>query len=203
MRIALFDWNGTLLDDIPIWYAAVCEIFRVYDKKPPTIAEYFREYTGDYLAVYRTRGITASREELNAIYAPYYATHIVHAKLFPGTKRTLRLLADRGITLGIVTAQQESLVVPLLEKFGLDGIFRDHAYHALDKVATIRRILAEAGVSAEECVFVGDSPSDVRNGVKTGVVTVALVGKYIPEDLIDLAGLKHKIHRLNELLAII
>jgi beta-phosphoglucomutase-like phosphatase (HAD superfamily) len=47
MKIMLFDWNGTILDDIPIWYESVKEIFRVFGKRPPTIAEYFRELKGD------------------------------------------------------------------------------------------------------------------------------------------------------------
>lgn len=203
MKIALFDWNGTLLDDMPVWYASVKEIFRVYGKEPPTIAQYFRELEGDYLAIYRSRGIEASRDELNAIYEPFYAAHVSEATTFPQVRETLQLLVGRGLKLGLITAQQASLVSPLLEKLGLDGFFKYRAYHVLDKQATINRVLNHQGVDPAECCFVGDAPSDIRHGRKAGVVTIAFLAGYIPEDVILQSEPTLQIRNFNELTAII
>lgn len=203
MKIALFDWNGTLLDDIPVWYASVKEIFRVFGKEPPSLAQFFRELEGDYLAIYRSRGIEASRDELNAIYEPFYAAHVSEAMTFPQVRGTLQRLVDRGVKLGLITAQQAPLVSPLLEKLGLGGFFLYRAYHVLDKQAAINQVLNDQGIGPEECCFVGDAPSDIRHSNKAGVVTVAYLAGYIPEDLVLQSGPTLQIRNFNELTAII
>lgn len=201
IKLALFDWNGTLIDDAPVWYGAVKEIFRVFGKQPPTTEEYFKEIVEDYLQIYRSRGIDASREELNAIYDPAYEAGASEALLFSGVSETLKILSGRGVILGIVSWQRESLAIPLLNKFGLSGLFRYLNFFAVDinKEAVIRSILGKEKISPQECCFVGDAPSDVRYGNKTGVVTVAFSSGYISEGLLDQAGPTHKIYQFNDI----
>ena len=203
MKIMLFDWNGTILDDIPIWYESVKEIFRIFGKRPPTIAEYFRELEGDYVEIYRSRGIKASRDELNSIYEPFYEAHVSQATIFPNVKNTLQSLVGQGITLGLITAQKDALVSPLLDKFELDNFFRYREFHALDKRIVIHRILEEEKINPKECCFVGDAPSDIRHGRKAGVITIAFLGGYIPEDLVVHAGPTHRVHNFNEIATVI
>lgn len=203
MRIALLDWNGTLFDDIPVWYESVKEIFRVFGKQPPTIAEYFRELEGDYLEIYQSRGITASRDELNAIYEPFYNARIHEAVLFPGVENALRALASRGMTMGILTAQKDFLVSPFLAKFGLGTLFRYNEFHVLDKKVIIQQILERESVDQRECCFVGDVPSDIRHGKKAGVITIAFLNGYIPEDLLAKAGPELTIRNFEDITRVI
>ncbi|MCL5733385.1 MAG: HAD family hydrolase [Patescibacteria group bacterium] len=200
MKVVLFDWNGTVLNDIPVWHESVKEIFCVYGKNPPTIAEYFSELEGDYLQIYQSRGIVASRDELNAIYEPFYEAHISEAVLFPSAKDVLLLLARLGIRIGLVTAQKENLVSPLLDKFGLSDLFWYKAFHALDKKSAIQRIVADADVCPENCYFVGDAPSDIRHGKKAGIKTIAFLGGYIPESLV-ISAKPDTIHYFREIVS--
>lgn len=202
IKLALFDWNGTLINDAPAWYGAVKEIFRVFGKQPPTMEEYFREIMGDYLQIYRSRGINASREELSAIYDSAYEAGVSAACLFSGARETLNVLADHGIVLGIVSWQRENLALPLLNKFGLSGLFRYLNFFATDtnKEAVIRQILEKEKISPQECCYVGDAPSDMRYGNGAGVVTIAFSSGYISEDLLDQVKPTHKIHQFGDIL---
>ncbi len=199
MKILFCDWNGTLLDDMPIWDEARRKTFISFGVEPPSVTDYFRELeSGDYLEVYRKRGITASRDELNAIYEPAYGEQISNAALFLGVRETLQLLHQQGIRLVLVTAQQENLVVPLLNKFGIRHLFDDCAFHAFDKKAVVARIVQRDGIELKECFFVGDSPSDIRHAKKAGIYAVAFLGGHIPEEL--LAGADHYIHAFEEII---
>ena len=71
-NLVLFDWNGTLYDDVSDWFKAVRDVFSYFGKKPPTIKQYFAELQGDYLEIYQKRGIVISREELGKIYDGFY-----------------------------------------------------------------------------------------------------------------------------------
>lgn len=199
LKFVLFDWNGTVLNDIPTWHKSVKEIFRIFEKNPPTIEEYFRELEGDYIEIYRSRGINASRDELNAIYEPFYEAHVTEAALFPGVVKTLNILAERGITMGLVTAQKDFLVSPLLTKFGINDFFRYREFHALDKKTVIQRILTDGTLDPKECCFIGDAPSDIRHGKKAGVTTIAFLSGHIPEALILKAEPELTIHSFEDI----
>lgn len=184
-RMLIYDWNNTVLDDMLVWYGAVCEIFRVFQKIPPSMQEWFQEFCGDYLAVYRSRGIEASRDELNRIYTDYYKLHSDEAKLFPDARIALQSFRLQNRTLGLLTAQHEELADPLLKKFRLLRTFDSVGFHVLNKQEALMRIVQEVGIAPHECCYIGDAPSDIRHGRAAGVMTAAFLGKYyIPGDLL-------------------
>src|SRR3989344_4717538 len=191
MKLILLDWNGTLLDDIPVWYDAVQEIFRRFGKEAPTIEQYFRELEGDYLAIYTSRGIEATRDELNEIYEPHYQEHIHNARLIPNVRKTLQGLKRQGHTIWLVTGQQEQLVSPLLKKFRISSYFRGGKFHAMNKAEVIREIREAEKVAQEDCFLVGDAPSDIRHATRAGITSIAFLGGYIPEELIRAAEPDH------------
>jgi HAD superfamily hydrolase (TIGR01549 family) len=188
-KIVLLDWNGTLLDDVPIWYASVLKIFEAFDKQAPSLEQIFRELEGDYMSIYSSRGITASREELNSIYEPTYESMVGEASLSKSVRATLFYFKNEKVKLGLVTTQQERLVTPLLQKFEIDDIFEQKfcRFHALNKTEAITDLLQEASLQKEECVFLGDSPSDIRHGKKAGVKTGAFLNGHVPIELIEQA----------------
>src|SRR3989344_3719363 len=123
-KILFCDFNNTILDDMPIYDEARKKTFLAFGVEPPTIEEHFRALeSGDYLEAYRKYGVNASREELNAIYEPAYNALLHEARLFPQVHETLLRLRVRGVTLMLITSQQESLVVHLLDRFWIRGRF--------------------------------------------------------------------------------
>lgn len=204
MKILFCDWNGTLLDDMVIWDKARQKTFLFFGVRPPTIEDHFRELeSGDYLEVYRNRGITVSREELNETYKSEYEPLLPKIKLYPGIRAILFRLTERGVTLALITAQEEPLVVPLLEKFKIFSLFKHFAFHALDKKTIIAKIIKEENINPNECCFVGDSPSDMRHAKQAGVVAVAFLNGYITEKLMKEVGADHYIHGLEEILRLV
>jgi len=199
----LFDWNNTVVNDFRVWWDAIQETFRAFKQQPLTIKEYFEKLTGDYLELYRQRGINASREELNSIYELSYERRINEITLSPGIKGILDFLNRRFITTGLVTQQKYFLISPLLEKFGLNKGFNHCECHALSKTEAICRILQDEKIRPEQCCFIGDAPSDINHGKKAGVVTVAFLNGNVPEDLIIAAKPDFSIRSFEEIKKIV
>lgn len=199
MKLILFDWNGTLLDDITVWYDAVQEIFRRFGKEAPTIEQYFRELEGDYLTIYTSRGIEATRDELNEIYEPYYQEHVNSARLVPAVRKILQELKRRGYAIWLVSGQQEQLVSPLLKKFRISSYFDGGRFHVMNKTEVIGEILKTEDISPKDCCLVGDAPSDIRHANKAGITSVAFLGGYIPKELIIAAEPDHTIEQLQDI----
>lgn len=196
----LFDWNGTLLNDCAIWYAAVCEIFKQFNKIPPTVEQYFTELKGDYINIYRSRGVETSREELNQIYGEYYKSHMFEAELFPNAYELLKMLFGNGTVVGLITLQDIDFTVPLLEKFDIWHFMRYKFFSCRDKADAIRKIIKAEGVSPENCFFVGDAPADIAHAKSAGVRSVGFFNGFTPEWLLKEAAPDFAVSSLAEIL---
>ena len=187
MKVCLFDLDGTILDNMPVWRKTVDGLFKRFGKPAPTTAEFFQELEssqGDYLQVYLKWGIDASREELTAVFRSIYEGLAPQVGLMPHALDTLEHLAAKGIVLGLVTTQTEEISLPLLARFKIAGLFIHLRFHAIDKSSVITEILGSEGVPPEDCCYVGDSPSDIRHANKAGVVSVAYLDRSIPHELV-------------------
>lgn len=181
----LLDFNGTVFNDIPVWHSAMRKIFETYSLKPPTIEEFYSKMGKDYLDVYRHYGVTASRDEMNAIYGAEYNRLVHTATPFPGVLETLSILKRSGTRLGLITMQPEEFVHPILKEFCLEDLFdkRYRWFHCMDKVQAIGDALVAENTNKDQCCFIGDTPSDITQGKRAGVKTALFLPGHLPEKL--------------------
>lgn len=203
MRICLFDLDGTLLDNMPVWRKTVDGLFARFGKTPPTTAQFFEELErghGDYLQVYRKFGINAHRDELNANFKEIYESLAPQIRLAPFASHTLERLAVKGVILGLVTTQLESVSLSQMNRFDITNFFTHKRFHTIDKGSAITEILAKTGVHPRDCCYVGDSPSDIRHANQSGVVSVAYLDSHIPHELVLMAKPRVVINSFRQLL---
>lgn len=199
MEIFLFNWNGTLVDDLKIWYSTIVRVFRHFGVEPPTIEEYFSIYRGDYLDIYRQKGIVATREETTAVYIVYYKEALPKISLFAGAKEIILELKEANKVLGLVTGQPKELVVPALERFGLSSCFSHLCFYPQNKARAILKILEIEKKPATDCCYVSHTLADIIVANQVGIVSVAFLNEYLPETLVEGVEPKYKIKSLEDL----
>lgn len=91
---------------------------------------------------------------------------------YGGIPEMLAFLRERGVKIGILSNKPESAVVPLCEYFfpgSTDLVMGGRSGVPLKPDPTAgKEMLRMLGVSAEECVFVGDTAVDIRTGQALG-----------------------------------
>lgn len=210
MKLVLFDWNGTLLDDVPNMYdALIKKVFDTCRLPPPSLVEYFTAFAknGNWFEIFDQRNITLSRSEVLAIYQPEYELLSRNANLYPKVKETLEKLGDKGLRLGLISAQTAKLVIPFLEKFDIGKFFSYIKFDAFDKTISIQKILQNIPVrevvEPEDCCYVGDAPSDIGQANNAGVVSIAYYNGHIPMELLEKEKPRFLIHKIGDLEKII
>lgn len=185
-KMILFDWNGTLIDDIPIWYISIKKIFKLHGISPPSIGDYFRklEMVKSYTEIHNSLGINLSKGELDQIYRKEYQKHLQEIRLSPGVKETLDILKQKRIVLGIITMQLVSLFDPVFLRLNLKKYFKEVVVEARGKSNIILHLCVLERMQPQNCYYVGDTPSDIRQAKKAGVKSIAYLNGYIPKDLI-------------------
>jgi phosphoglycolate phosphatase len=111
----------------------------------------------------------------------------VHTRLFAGMDIVLASLATRGLVSGIVTNKPGWLTAPLLEQLGLTGLFAcvvsgdsvaERKPHAMPMLHAARL----AGVSPDECVYLGDAERDIQAAHAAGMPGLVATYGYLQAD---------------------
>lgn len=186
----LFDWDGTLVDTLPLIYranvAALAEFGIRMDRT------WFRErYTPDWRSSYRALGIP---EELWDAVGERWAREMRRGRprALPWARGALRRLRRHGVRLGLVTASTRGVVEPSITRLGLDGVFEtaffsDDVTHSKPHPEALLRALDELGLHARDTVYVGDTTVDLEMAAAAGAPFVA-VGSTTPADTFRAAG---------------
>ena len=187
-RLVMFDLDGTLVDSVPDLAAAVDSMLVQLGRPAAGIAK-VRDWVGNGAAVLVRRALaddlhgqgvddSLAAQGLALFEAAYASSH--HAtRVYPGALEFLRALHARGIPLALVTNKPSRFLPELLAQVGMAELFRwqiggdTFAQKKPDPFA-LHWLLEQAGVPAEQALFVGDSRNDVL-AAKAAQVPVAAV----------------------------
>lgn len=169
----IFDWNGTLSDDIPRIFAVAMKTSEKLGGRILSLKEYRRLVRNPYMPFYRDLGCTASKKDTNRWYQYYLNRSKIPVRLFPDAVNVLKFLKSLGIMVGIVSSHPSYALRAEARKYGI-GKYLDFMrgdVHA--KRYHIAVFLKLHKLKPEEVVFVGDMANDIEEGRKCGVITAA------------------------------
>ena len=103
----------------------------------------------------------------------YELTYLHTTEMYDGVGETVHYLYDNGIKIAVFSNKQDAYVKGLVKQFFPNGtacVARGQTDIPIkpDPAGT-RIVLQELGVSADECVFVGDSGVDLKTAENTGM----------------------------------
>ena len=173
----LFDVDGTLIDSADLLadamdYACQRHLGRSYPRE-----EYYALIGKPGMAQMQLLGGDKAPEMFDTALA-YYLAHLDEEQVFPGALDVLARLAEEGFKLGLVTSKTRLELNPTLERVPLQRYVRviitaDLTTRPKPYPDPVYLALQNLQIPAEEVLFVGDSPYDLRSGRAAGVKTGA------------------------------
>ena len=178
MKTYLFDFDGTLVDSMPVFGGVMLKILNEYgikygDDILKTITPLGYVGTAKYFI---GMGLNKTEEELVALmkkYAVYEYTNTVLAK--NNVAKVLTELKARGDSLNILTASPHELLDPCLKRLGLYDLF-DNVWSCEDFQTTksdpeiYRRAAGKIGVPVNEMIFLDDNYNADKTAKEAGAI---------------------------------
>lgn len=218
IKAFLFDLDDTLLDREAAGEPYARLLYERYNLAHVPYEDYWATFRGLDQHGYANRRM-ALHSLIETYHLPASADELVvdfkekawlgcHKFVFPEAEGVLRQLRRRGYKLGLVTNGPEISQRIKAEESGMAALVDVVLISGEEKIEKpapeiFLRAADRLGLSASECVFVGDNPqTDIRGAVNAGMMTVWL--KYYfpwPEDFTFAPNIT--ITRLTELLEVI
>lgn len=142
-------------------------------------------------------------------FTPYYVEHIdVHTRPYPGMVELLNALNSRGVKLAVASnkfqAGAEKLIAEFFPEVDFVAVLGNKEGLPLKPSAeVVNLILAKAGVAKGDCLYVGDSATDVKTAQNAGVQCAGVTWGFRPESDLVQAGAEHIVKSATELAALI
>lgn len=195
-RHIVWDWNGTLLDDLPIVIEAVNRSIGVFGEGPIVGDDYRDHYTRPVRSFYVSLfGRELSDDEwllLNTGFHDAYFELAATVDLAPDAVEAMNWVADRGWTQSLLSMSPqewlESIVarLELTERFvRVDGL--TEVTGGLKDVH-LEAHLAAMGVEGASVVVVGDTPDDVAAARHVGGTPILYHGGSHHMELLEAEG---------------
>jgi HAD superfamily hydrolase (TIGR01509 family) len=193
----LFDVDGTLVDTNYLhavtWWQAFAQAG--YEEVPMSrihraIGMGSDRLLDELLPADRDR---ESDQEMLTAHLSLYATYWSRLRAFRGAADLLRACRDRGLRVVLASSASKRELAVMREAIGADDAI-DAATDSDDVEASkpaadlVQAALNQAGVPADQAVFVGDTVWDVKAGKKAGVRCIALLCGGISRGELEEAG---------------
>jgi phosphoglycolate phosphatase len=179
--VYLFDVDGTLVDSA----ADICGAIQgVLGSESSVTDQFLRTYIGRHLYdLFQDLYPERTREQMDVMIADYRALYLARChsstKPYPGILEALAALPGKKST---ATTKGTPTTRVVLDMFGLLPYF-DHVqgtdgFPAKPEPDVILASLKVFGAKPEDCLFIGDSSTDMEAGRRAGVKTCAVLWGY-------------------------
>ncbi len=177
-RNLIFDWSGTLVDDLGPVIEATNAVLGRYDLPPYDRERFRRSFRLPYSEFYAEILPDVPLEELEAHFRPAFAAAAAPVTVLPHAREKLEWCATLGIRCFVLTSMDEAAFAHQLDDFGFRHLFEATYAGVLDKREVIHRILETHRLAPIETAFVGDMTHDVETARHGGLASVAVLTGY-------------------------
>lgn len=171
----IWDWNGTILNDVQVAVEAVGELLDHHNLPRPTVDEYKSHFGFPVRNYYEKLGFDLDQlsfEQLSDHFHEIYERRVREADIFLGVMETLEALAESKVQ-SILSAATQWHLEEIVKSFGLHIHFT-HIYGLPDnlgvsKVDRGRELIHSARKPLHKTVLIGDTDHDLEVGQALGV----------------------------------
>lgn len=163
----LWDWNGTLADDVQVALRSVNDILARRNRSPITTEDYYSYIDTPIRRFYEHLFSPLDDQLFDRILTEFnegYRLHMKETGLMEGGAETLERFRKAGLRQIIVSSSQLGEVLHFCRLFGTESYFQQilgaSDFQAAGKVDMACRFLKEQGIAPEECAVIGDTLHD-------------------------------------------
>lgn len=177
MRYVVWDWNGTLLDDLTCAVEVTNQLLDEFAlPRLAGVADYHRVFRFPVSEYYADLGFDVAPggnfEAASRRFLELYLAAARSCALHSGAVQTMAALHEAGIGQVLISASEQANLSAQVAPFGLDAWLEQALglgdIYAASKKAVAERWLISSGAQPSEVLFVGDSEHDFEIATELG-----------------------------------
>lgn len=209
IKTVIWDWNGTLLDDLDLSLNSVNILLKERNLPLLTEEKYKNIFTFPVIEYYKAAGFDFDKEPFEVPakqYVRIYRDGVSDVRLFPDVVDTLTYLKEQGYRLIVLSAMRDDNLKLMIEYAGIshffDGIFGIKDNYAREKISLGKQLVNDLDLNPTECLMIGDTLHDAEVSEHCGFNCILYTGGHVSRERLETKNLRI-IDRLEELKTIL
>ena len=186
-KVGIFDLDGTLADTVDsMAYSANLALRELGFPEQP--AERFKNFAGDGAKELVKRCLAASGDEayshfedMQRLYRMYFSKYCMyHVKPYDGILPLLDVMKQKGLKIAVLSNKPHAQAIDVVESIFGKGYF-DYVQGQTDAIPRkpnpigALHIAEHFGVGTSDCLYLGDTNTDMKTGKAAGMFTVGVL----------------------------
>lgn len=196
IRYVLWDWNGTLLDDLDVCVRILNVLCERRGMRCIEVEEYLEKFTFPVIDYYRAVGFDFEKEPFEVPaqeWIALYGRHVYdEGRIHPGAREVLQAVRNEGVGQSILSAHERGALEEAVTRYGLRPFFDEvigiENHYAESKVDIGRHWLGRSGRAPEEVVLVGDTLHDWEVAEAMGIRCILVANGHQNRARLERAG---------------
>ncbi len=178
IRNIIFDWSGTLVDDLPAVWEATNHVFSQAGIPTLTLDQFRAEFCLPFTGFYQRYTPHVPMAQLEEWFHGKFRQVQHSVEALPHAREFLQFCRERGVKTFVLSTVHREHFALQNRKVGFEA-FLDRPYVEIwDKRKKIHDLLAENALVAEETLFIGDMEHDIETAHHGGVGSCAVLTGY-------------------------
>ena len=174
----IFDWSGTLVDDLGPVIEATNAVLGIYGLAPLDKESFRRSFRLPYRDFYAEVLPAVALEDLERHFRVAFAAALTPVTELPHAREKLAWCQALGLRMFVLTSMDTATFEHQLESFGWRHHFEATYAGVHDKREVIHRLLATHGLVPKQTAFIGDMTHDVETARHGGIASIAVLTGY-------------------------
>jgi len=203
IRNIIFDWSGTLVDDLPAVWAATNHVFTQAGIPELTLERFRAEFCLPFTRFYERYTPHVPMPQLEEWFHGRSRMEQGSVEPLPHAREFLEFCRERGVrTFVLSTVHREHFEVQNA-RAGFEPFLERPYVEIWDKRKKIHEILAENDLMPAETIFIGDMEHDIETARHGGIGSCAVLTGYNSVEQLRAAGPDLIVEHLGELRGIL
>ena len=208
-KTIIWDWNGTLLDDLELSLNSVNILLKERNLPILTVDRYKEIFTFPVIDYYKAAGFDFNKEPFEVPakqYVRLYSAGVGSLKLFPDVVDTLTYLKERNYRLIVLSAMKDDNLKLMIELAGIthffDGIYGIKDNYAREKISLGKQLVKDLNLKVSDCLMVGDTLHDAEVAEHCGFNCILYTGGHVSRHRLETKNLRiiDKLETLKDIL---
>lgn len=208
-KTIIWDWNGTLLDDLELSLNSVNVLLKERNLPILTVDRYKEIFTFPVIDYYKAAGFDFNKEPFEVPakqYVRLYSAGVGSLKLFPDVVDTLTYLKERNYRLIVLSAMKDDNLKLMIELAGIthffDGIYGIKDNYAREKISLGKQLVKDLNLKVSDCLMVGDTLHDAEVAEHCGFNCILYTGGHVSRQRLETKNLRiiDKLETLKDIL---
>ena len=199
IRNIIFDWSGTLVDDLPAVWKATNFVLAQAEREELTLEQFRAEFCLPFTKFYDRFVPHIPLPQLEEWFHKQFRAAQDSVIELPHAREFLEFCAARKIRMFLLSTVHENHFAAQAATTGFGRFLEKPYIGVLDKRLKILSILEENNLRADETIFIGDMQHDIETAKHGGVFSCAVLTGYNSLDQLRAAGPDVIVEHLGEL----